>query len=69
MTFLQQNLATSSFCYVIHCFPAFRGAQKEDPERAQFGSKIVAIRDVLRKIHSNSNDQSLIFILFPSFVN
>merc|ERR1719379_730538 len=46
-----------------------RGAQEEDEDRAQYGSKIVAIRDVLRKIHAESNDQSIVFIQFANVVN
>ena len=41
--------------------------QEEDEDRAQFGSKIVAIRDVLRRIHASSDDQAISFLLmlFP----
>jgi len=43
-----------------------QGAQEEDPEKTKFGSKIVAIRDVLRKIHAESDEQSIVFIQFAS---
>jgi SNF2 family DNA or RNA helicase len=44
------------------------GAEEEDADKAQFGTKIVAIRDVLRKIHAESDDQSIIFIQFATIV-
>jgi SWI/SNF-related matrix-associated actin-dependent regulator of chromatin subfamily A3 len=48
------------------CATLMKGAQEEDPEKTKFGSKIVAIRDVLRKIHAESDEQSIVFIQFAS---
>ena len=50
------------------CKDMMQGAGVEDLEKKQFGSKIVAIRDVLRKIHAESDDSSIIFIQFASIV-
>jgi SNF2 family DNA or RNA helicase len=43
--------------------------QDEDDEKRMFGSKIVAIRNVLRKIQMESDDQSIIFIQFSSILD
>ena len=55
------NLSRSQ---ISRCAAMMRGAEAEDPEKKQFGSKIVAIRDVLRKIHAETNDSSIIFVQF-----
>jgi SNF2 family DNA or RNA helicase len=47
----------------------FRGAQDEDADKAAFGSKIVAIRNTIRKIHAESEDQTIIFIQFGGIMN
>ena len=39
-------------------------ATKDDADRCEFGSKIIAIRDVLLKIRNDSDDQSIVFIQF-----
>ena len=53
---------------ISRCATMMQGAEGEDPDKRQFGTKIVAIRDVLRKIHAESDDQSIIFIQFAYVV-
>jgi SNF2 family DNA or RNA helicase len=45
-----------------------KGAKEDDDERSEFGSKIIAIRDVLLRIRSTSDDQSIIFIQFDKIL-
>ena len=48
------------------CKTMMRETSKDDAEKTKFGSKLVAIRDVLRRIHARSKDQSIVFIQFAN---
>jgi SNF2 family DNA or RNA helicase len=56
---------------IIPCASMMEGAQKhgkEDQDKREFGTKLVAIRDVLGKIHADSDDQSIIFLQFQNIL-
>merc|ERR1719453_1903276 len=54
---------------ITPCATMMQCTQDEDSENRIFGSKIVAIRNVLRKIHAESDDRAILFLQFANIVD